>query len=92
MLCVIDSKTHTVFLHSTSLIQGCILKIYGILPSIRGKLVVIVKFNHSCSYGHQDFPGGSVVKTPCFHCRGHGFNPWSGNFRMLRGVAKKKKK
>ena len=24
------------------------------------------------------FPGGSVVKTPCFHCRGHGFNPWSG--------------
>ena len=25
-----------------------------------------------------DFPGGPVVKTPCFHCRGHGFNPWSG--------------
>ena len=23
-------------------------------------------------------PGGPVVKTPCFHCRGHGFNPWSG--------------
>ena len=26
-----------------------------------------------------DFPGGPVVKTPCFHCRGCGFNPWSGN-------------
>ena len=26
-----------------------------------------------------DFPGAPVVKTPCFHCRGHRFNPWSGN-------------
>ena len=26
-----------------------------------------------------DFPGSPVVKTPCFHCRGHGFNPWSRN-------------
>ena len=24
-----------------------------------------------------DFPGGPVVKTPCFHCLGHGFDPWS---------------
>ena len=27
----------------------------------------------------RDFPGGPVVKTPRVHCRGHGFNPWSGN-------------
>ena len=26
-----------------------------------------------------DFPGGPAVGTPCFHCRGHGFDPWSGN-------------
>ena len=26
-----------------------------------------------------DFPGGPVVKTPRFHCRGCGFDPWSGN-------------
>ena len=26
-----------------------------------------------------DFPGGPVVRTPCFHCCGHGFDPWSGN-------------
>ena len=26
-----------------------------------------------------DFPGGPVVKTLRFHCRGHGFDPWSGN-------------
>jgi len=23
-----------------------------------------------------DFPGGPVVKTPCFYCRGHRFDPW----------------
>ena len=28
---------------------------------------------------YRDFPGGPVVKTLCFHCRGCGFNPWSGN-------------
>ena len=27
----------------------------------------------------RDFPGGPVVKTPCFHCRGHWFDPWLGN-------------
>ena len=26
-----------------------------------------------------DFPGGSVVKILSFNCRGHGFDPWSGN-------------
>ena len=26
-----------------------------------------------------DFPGGPVVKTLCFHCKGHRFGPWSGN-------------
>ena len=26
-----------------------------------------------------DFPGGPVAKTPCFQCREHEFDPWSGN-------------
>ena len=26
-----------------------------------------------------NFPGGSVVKTPCCQCRGHRFDPWSGS-------------
>ena len=26
-----------------------------------------------------DFPGSPVVKTPRFHCREHGFDPWLGN-------------
>ena len=28
---------------------------------------------------YQDFPGGPVVRTLCFHCQGPRFNPWSGN-------------
>ena len=27
----------------------------------------------------RDLPGGPVVKTVCFHCKGHRINPWSGN-------------
>ena len=27
----------------------------------------------------RDFPGGPVVKSPHFHCRGCQFDPWSGN-------------
>ena len=26
-----------------------------------------------------EFPGGPVIRTPHFPCRGHRFNPWSGN-------------
>ena len=26
-----------------------------------------------------DFPGGPVVKALHFQCRGHRFDPWSGN-------------
>ena len=26
-----------------------------------------------------ELPGSPVVRTPCSHCRGHGFHPWSGN-------------
>ena len=25
----------------------------------------------------REFPGGPVVRTLCFHCRGHGFDPWT---------------
>ena len=27
----------------------------------------------------KDFPGGPVVRIPHFQCRGHKFDPWSGN-------------
>ena len=28
---------------------------------------------------HREFPSSPVVKTLCFHCQTHGFDPWSGN-------------
>ena len=34
-----------------------------------------IKTNRS----YKDFPGGPVARTPCFHCRGHRFDPWLGN-------------
>ena len=33
-----------------------------------------------------------MVRTLCFHCRGHGFHLWLEDPHMLCGVAKKKKK
>ena len=40
----------------------------------------------------QDFPSGPVVKTPRFHCRGNGLDPWLGKFHTPQSAAKKKKK
>ena len=27
----------------------------------------------------REFPGSPGVRTLCFHCKGHGLDPWSGN-------------
>ena len=35
-------------------------------------------FRHHPQKEKRDFLGGTVVKTLCFHCRGHGFHPWLG--------------
>ena len=32
-------------------------------------------FNYLNIVRKIEFPGGAVVKIPCFHCRGHGFDP-----------------
>ena len=37
------------------------------------------KFTLKYSTKHRDFPDGPVVKTPRFHFRGRGFDPWSEN-------------
>ena len=64
-----------------------------------GILVSLYHFNHSflflastallkCSCrDNQDFPRGPVVKTQCFHCRGYGFHPCSGNLDPICHVA-----
>ena len=38
--------------------------------------------------GYGDFPGGPVVRTLCFHCRGHRFDPWSGNSDLAQSPIK----
>ena len=38
-----------------------------------------------------DFPGGPVIKTLPFHCRGYGLDPWPGNQDPTSCTAKKKK-
>ena len=40
----------------------------------------------------RDFSGGPVVKTLCFHCRGCGFDPWSGNWDPACCTAQPKRK
>ena len=32
----------------------------------------------------QDFAGGPVVRTPCFHCQGRGFSPLGGELRSRK--------
>ena len=39
-----------------------------------------------------DFPAHPVVKTLCFHCRGHGFEPWWGTRSHMPSTAKEEKK
>ena len=43
-----------------------------------GGTVVSGCYSHKVQ-GGMGFPGGPVVKTLHFHCRGRGFDPWSGN-------------
>ena len=43
-------------------------------------------------YGLGEFPGGPVVRTLHFHCRGLGFDPWLGTKipkAMWRGLKKR---
>ena len=40
--------------------------------------------------GDRDFSGGPEVKTPRFHCRWHGFNPWLGNEDPTRHTVRTK--
>ena len=34
----------------------------------------------------QIFPSGPVVKTLCFCCKGHKFDPWLGKFHMVQPI------
>ena len=53
---------------------------------------IMSQWVNKCKILKMDLPGGPVVETPPFHCRGHGFCPWPGKFHKLCSVAKKKKR
>lgn len=40
---------------------------------------------------YREFPGGPVLRTLCFHCKGPRFHPaWELGSHMLHGMAKRK--
>ena len=39
--------------------------------------------SHTLQSLEQEFPGGPVIRTPCFHCQGHRLDPESGNYDAL---------
>ena len=53
----------------------------GVQPRKRGNHFVVNpgKFWGFKNADHRTSLGGSVVKSPSFHYRGHGFDPWLGN-------------
>ena len=53
---------------SEELFEECDTMILKLIWKIKGSRIT-----------KKDFPGGPVVKTPHFQCRGPGFNPWLGN-------------
>ena len=50
------------------------MKQYGIGEKI--DIDVLNRIESSEIDPHRDFCGGPVVKTPHFHCRGHGLKDW----------------
>ena len=38
-----------------------------------------MSFTMDKNASYQDFPGDPMVKTLHFQCKGHRFDPWSGN-------------
>ena len=38
---------------------------------------------------HEEFSGSPLVRTPCPHCQGSGFNPWSVKIPQAVGPKKK---
>ena len=40
--------------------------------------IFIVHLNSNIKFSLVYFPGGVVVKTLLFHCKGHRFDPWLG--------------
>ena len=60
------------FLIEGALRLKCLHELYKLMCS----RIVKITFKY---VRHGEFPGSPVVRIPRFHCRGHRFDPWSGN-------------
>ena len=61
--------------------------------NVEAQMECLLSMNVSVkSTPHRDFPSGLVVKTSRSQCRGHGFDPWLGNFDPACRMALPKKK
>ena len=51
-------------------------------------MVITVPFHLPQEYPSLGgFPGGLEVKTLCFHCRAHRFNPWSAQQEKKKRIS-----
>ena len=62
---------------SLSQVFGVSLPLTGCVPW--HEVIYFLQALASSSKNPRDFPGDTVVRTPCFQCRGSGFHSWVGN-------------
>ena len=65
--------------HTFSPWSGKLCMLQGIAKKQTKKKILADTANNVCHGSIRDFSGGPVVKTLCSQCRGHRFNPLSGN-------------
>ena len=64
---------------------------FTLLPAVYKGIKLILGHVVSDKKADVDFPGGPVVRTLYFQCRGLRFNPWSGSYDPKCHVAWPKK-
>ena len=71
----INLQTHCLLVQDASLIL-VIAEITSDSTEFNYLLVVGWPRTNVEKFKFWECPGGSMVRTPYFHCRGHGFDPW----------------
>ena len=54
-------------------------RLYTVGGNVKGAVTIEHRMEIPQKLKKQGFPGGRVVGTLCFHCRGKGSIPWLGN-------------
>ena len=50
--------------------------------------IIKVIYDKLTANQHEEFSGSPLVRTPCPHCQGSGFNPWSVKIPQAVGPKK----